>query len=205
MRSPSAARTRRTDRVCAQGRCGPVRISGRDAWRPRTNSGRVTNLALVSQRSAATISRSTVRADRGMATHAMDLGYVLGAATSSAASLIDVSMVLPQWSPRDSAVAGSFNRRAAQLEGITRTGRRKQGVQLLLTGNSAHGSACSGSAVLMTRCITLMHSPADVCRAVCMEPLQTRVRVDALVGNHGFGHSRTRTHAGVTGGVLGTR
>ena len=105
MRSPSAARTRRTDRVCAQGRCGPVRISGRDAWRPRTNSGRLHNLALVSQRSAATISRSTVRADRGVATHAMDLGYVLGAATSSAASLIDVSMVLPQWSPREQRLA----------------------------------------------------------------------------------------------------
>jgi len=35
----------------------------------------------------------------------MDLGYVLGAATSSAASLIDVSMVLPQWSPREQRLA----------------------------------------------------------------------------------------------------
>ena len=47
------------------------------------------------------ISRSTLRADRGVATHAMDLRGVVGAATSSAASLIDVSMVLPQWSPRE--------------------------------------------------------------------------------------------------------
>ena len=100
-RSLSAARARRTDRVCARAGYRPVRSSGRDAWRPRTNSGRVTNLALVSQRSAATISWSTVRDDRGVATHAMDLRGVVGAATSSAASLVDVSMVLPQWSPRE--------------------------------------------------------------------------------------------------------
>ena len=47
------------------------------------------------------ISRSTLRADRGVATHAMDLRGVVGAATSSAASLVDVLMVLPQWSPRE--------------------------------------------------------------------------------------------------------
>ena len=100
-RSLSAARAPRTDRICARGAWRPVRSSDRDAWRPRTNSARLQNLALVSQRSAATISRSTVRADRGVDTHAMDPRGVVGATTSSAAPLIDVLMVLPQWSPRE--------------------------------------------------------------------------------------------------------
>ena len=104
-RSLSAARARRTDRVCARAGYRPVRKPGsrrmaasRRLWardKPRASVAAFrSDHQLVSY-------WSLVRADRGAATHAMDLHGVVGAATGSAASLVDVSMMLPQWSPRE--------------------------------------------------------------------------------------------------------
>ena len=92
---------RRKDLIWARGGCRRVPYLNRAAVRPRSGTGRCTSKRSSGRRRRRrTIMRSAARAARDAAMPAIDLRGVIGAATGSAASLVEVSVMLPTWSPR---------------------------------------------------------------------------------------------------------